>query len=405
MASAPPFAAYRVTSGRSLRRRFACAFALLLPALAYLVLAGPARGDGGLLAAQPAASGGALRSALDATSAPSGASGELALYSAPTGASSPPAPAPGQQAATDQNAGANAAVGQQQPRNIVVSVRINSPGNDGPINQTNLAAGSASGTNTAASNQGAAGAGQPGSQGAETSQTAGSNAVVEQDDAGNIVISIRINSPGNNGAVNQTNTTIAVSNSGNVSITDQGSDLTGGSNPAPTALRTAIPARHAERSWASAKAAPARGRHPASSPTSQHAVPAARPAPKAIAPANAEAPRTAQAPSTAPATTAESRVTQPEPPRRAAPGTSKPRHRGTIERLAGPAVAAVPNKAVDLLGRLPSPAVKSASRSQDVSSAVVLTLIAVLGALALLVGARYLPTATRLLPPRKWRHG
>src|SRR3954463_7011313 len=40
-----------------------------------------------------------------------------------------------QQASTGQAANAAAEATQQQPRNLVISIRINSPGNDGPISQ------------------------------------------------------------------------------------------------------------------------------------------------------------------------------------------------------------------------------------------------------------------------------
>src|SRR5206468_6270513 len=47
-------------------------------------------------------------------------------------------PAASQQASTGQDAAATGEGTQSQPTNIVVSIRINSPGNDGPISQTNL---------------------------------------------------------------------------------------------------------------------------------------------------------------------------------------------------------------------------------------------------------------------------
>jgi hypothetical protein len=120
----------------------------------------------------------------------------------------------------DQSAGAQTAVNQEQPTNVVISIRIDSPGDDGPISQTNAAIGAANGTNDASTNQ----EGAPGGAGqdASTNQQAGGNTSVTQDQAGNLVVTVRINSPGNNGLVSQTNVAAGSSNAQNSSETSQG---------------------------------------------------------------------------------------------------------------------------------------------------------------------------------------
>jgi hypothetical protein len=66
----------------------------------------------------------------------------------------------------------------------------------------------------------------------------------------------------------------------------------------------------------------------------------------------------------------------------------------------------VGRRAVDLLGRFANPLPVRASRSEkDVSNAVVLTLIAVLGAFVVFFGSAYLSSGLRLPHPRSWRHG
>jgi hypothetical protein len=131
----------------------------------------------------------------------------------------PTAPAGGsQQAGTEQSAGADTSATQQQPTNIAISIRIDSPGNDGPINQTNVVIGGATGANDASTSQG----GGNGGQNASTDQQAGATTNVSQDAAGNLVVVIRINSPGRNGPISQTNAAAGSSNASNTSATSQG---------------------------------------------------------------------------------------------------------------------------------------------------------------------------------------
>jgi hypothetical protein len=61
-------------------------------------------------------------------------------------------------------------------------------------------------------------------------------------------------------------------------------------------------------------------------------------------------------------------------------------------------------RAGDLLGSIaPSRALPLADKSNDVSSAVVFTLIAVLAAALIFAAAAYLPSGRRLVDPRNWR--
>src|SRR6266516_1870328 len=67
----------------------------------------------------------------------------------PTPQGNPPA----QTIANDQTAAAEASVTQQQPTNIVITIRIDSPGDDGPISQTNVAVVGANGSNSVSTGQ------------------------------------------------------------------------------------------------------------------------------------------------------------------------------------------------------------------------------------------------------------
>jgi hypothetical protein len=83
----------------------------------------------------------------------SGASnGASTTQSGPAGAGG--GAAPEQTAETGQQAAATATASQDAAGNLVVVVRINSPGDDGPISQTNAAIGSANAANTSATTQG-----------------------------------------------------------------------------------------------------------------------------------------------------------------------------------------------------------------------------------------------------------
>src|SRR4029079_17916796 len=140
-------------------------------------------------------------------------------------------------ATTDQIALAGASATQQQPSNIVNSTRVGSPGDNGAITQTNTAQGrtpAASGSAPPQDSPSSAGGGG-GDQGtqlsAATQQAAAAIASVIQQGAQNIVIQIRINSPGDNGPINQSNIAIAGAGAVNASQTSQ---RAGGGAAAPT---------------------------------------------------------------------------------------------------------------------------------------------------------------------------
>lgn len=117
---------------------------------------------------------------------------------------------------TSQNAGSTATATQQQPINVVVIVRVDSPGNDGPITQSNITVASSTAANTASTAQGGVG-----NAASATTQQATPTATATQDAAGNLVVTVRLDSPGKNGAITQTNGAISASNATNTSSTTQ----------------------------------------------------------------------------------------------------------------------------------------------------------------------------------------
>src|SRR5215210_2338285 len=321
--------------------------------------------------------------------------------------------ATGQTASTDQGANAAAQATQQFPRNTVVSIRINSPGNDGPISQTNVAGSGADASNDASTEQGAAsGAHQGADQQATTDQGATATATATQEQPQNIVILIRINSPGDNGPIEQTNIAVAVSNAGNVSVTRQGESGKGGADgaapdtsPDPRAAigppaqqattaagaapRTAV----AERAPATATEHPIDRKAPAASTTHRPSGDRANSAPSSNLSVASE--------SSNPPAPVRSEAREPLAHMKAARRSVPVRSAGALSGDPG-----VGRRAVDFLGRLADPSPVQASRSdKDVSNAVVLTLIAVLGAVVVSCGSTYLSSGSRLFGRRSWRHG
>jgi len=276
---------------------------------------------------------------------------------------------------TSQSANAGAAAEQQQPGNVVISIRINSPGNGGAIDQSNTAVGQADASNTAGTSQGAA---DPGSSlGSATEQAAAALASALQQQPRNIVISIRINSPGDDGPVNQANTAVADAGSANASNTTQGAN--GGSAGDLGAARVALAA------------------HPRVRPklnTERRPAPAAASAPAAAAPApvshTSEGATTVHAPAAA----------RPVDQIKAAPQTQAARASRGHRVLSGAAraTASVPQDAARMLGNLGSPntAALQSERAQNLTGAVVYTLFAVMLGLALFLTWRYLPATTGL---------
>jgi hypothetical protein len=98
---------------------------------------------------------------------------------------------------------------------VVVIVRVNSPGRNGAVTQNNVTVAPSTAANTASSTQAG------GSNAASTAQQAGATATAAQDSAGNYVITVRIDSPGTNGPVVQTNGVEGSSTATNTSSTTQ----------------------------------------------------------------------------------------------------------------------------------------------------------------------------------------
>jgi len=136
---------------------------------------------------------------------------------------------------------------QVAPSNSNISVRVLSPGNDGAVAQSNTASSDAHSTNSNSTTQDASqsqsgGGIQTADQSAGNDQAAGALSSANQAGATNQNIGVRVLSPGNNGAVTQSNTASSTADSTNTNTTDQSSDQTqtGGSGcgcaPAPTTL-------------------------------------------------------------------------------------------------------------------------------------------------------------------------
>jgi hypothetical protein len=395
------------------------ALALLYP----LVAAGNARADDPNPAMIPAVNS-ALQAADDATGA-----GDVSLASGEQ-PSDVPAPvdesvtaATSQQASTEQAANSAAAASQQQPRNLVISIRINSPGNDGPISQTNVAGSVAGASNDGSIGQGGAPEGQAPQQQASTDQAATATATATQEQPQNIVILIRINSPGDNGPISQTNTTVAVSNAGNVSVTSQGGtgsgaadDTTTGATPDPQAAigppaqqeSPAVAAAGALPRMSVALLAPAAPRtaiatgHRTDRPAQSTGHPTDRPAPAAPTghrPAPGD--RTSSVPSrktvsTEPSDAAVSSGAR-EPQSRLKPVQRSATARGDAAVSRDPGAG---RRAVDFLGQLaPRSPLQASAGEKDVTNAVMFTLIALFGAFLVFLCSTY---GVRLLNPRSW---
>jgi len=130
-----------------------------------------------------------------------------------------------------QNGDATAASTQVTPTNLNLVIRIDSPGNDGPVTQTNTSVASAAGNNSNATAQDAAqsqtGGGASGGQSQSTDQTApttqGSTATPASTQTAplNANIVIRNKSPGDTGPVTQTNSSQATAQAANDNAVNQ----------------------------------------------------------------------------------------------------------------------------------------------------------------------------------------
>ena len=151
-----------------------------------------------------------------------------------------PVQAADQSAGSTQSASSTATSTQTNPTNRNVDVRIFSPGDNGAVSQSNTssaasAAGNANQTaQNAAQSQGGGngGGGQAASQSAGSTQTADSTATSVQDNPSNSNTVVRIDSPGSDGPVTQTNDSQAESAAGNANETAQnaGESQGGGGN-------------------------------------------------------------------------------------------------------------------------------------------------------------------------------
>ena len=136
----------------------------------------------------------------------------------------------GQVAHNDQTAKADAKTEQVKPSNSNISVRIHSPGDNGSVNQANVAdsvaaAGNINGTGQTATQQaGGAGGEQGVYQEAGSKQDADADADTKQIKPTNENVNVRIGSPGSNGDVNQTNAAGSGAIAGNLNLTDQTAD-------------------------------------------------------------------------------------------------------------------------------------------------------------------------------------
>ena len=138
----------------------------------------------------------------------------------------------GQAADNKQDAGALAATVQEKPSNENICVRVLSPGNDGPVTQSNEASSDASAANlngteqTAEQDQAGSGGSQVIGQAAENEQKAGALAATIQEKPSNKNVNVRVLSPGNNGPVTQSNTASSDATAANLNATKQTADQT-----------------------------------------------------------------------------------------------------------------------------------------------------------------------------------
>jgi hypothetical protein len=180
-----------------------------------------------------------------------------------------PAQASAQQATTDQAGMTSASADDAQPTNIFVSVRVNSPGDDGPVTQTSTTAVAADTANDAATSQtawqdwapearAAEPAPQASAQDSGTTQAAATQATATQPQPTNVVVSVRVNSPGDDGPVTQSSTVAVAAQSKNAAATAQEArQAQTGTEGVATEPTAAAPAPGAVADRPSSPAAPA----------------------------------------------------------------------------------------------------------------------------------------------------
>jgi hypothetical protein len=140
-----------------------------------------------------------------------------------------------QSAPVNQNADARASSSQISPTNVNVVVRIDSPGNDGPVTQTNSSAANAAAgnTNAVAQDAGQSQAAPAGSTGGQAQSAVQSAPVTQDSQAGaastqvaplNANIVVRNKSPGDSAGVTQTNSSQATAQAANQNAVNQSAD-------------------------------------------------------------------------------------------------------------------------------------------------------------------------------------
>lgn len=142
----------------------------------------------------------------------------------------------GQAAAAAQAAGAQSGAGQSQPANENISVRVQSPGGNGNVTQSNSVTSGATAANgnltgqSADQSQGAACACGVGTQAvgqeADSKQSAAALSAATQQGASNENIAVRVQSPGDDGSVSQSNAAASTATAGNANATGQTADQT-----------------------------------------------------------------------------------------------------------------------------------------------------------------------------------
>jgi len=130
-----------------------------------------------------------------------------------------------------QKADAEASSTQVAPRNVNVVIRIDSPGDEGPVTQANTSVASATGNNSNATSQdatqnqtgggGSAGQSQLADQSAPTTQSGSASAISKQVAPLNANIVVRNKSPGDTGPVTQTNSSQATAQAANDNALNQ----------------------------------------------------------------------------------------------------------------------------------------------------------------------------------------
>ena len=347
-----------------------------------------------------------------------------------------------QRAATEQAAASTASGTQQQPANNVALTRTESPGDDA-IAQANAAAAVADGSNDGSTSQ--TGAADPATdQSSSTDQNAGATAVATQNQPTNIVVIVRINSPGDDW-ISQSNSSVAAGTATNTSVTKQGTQPVGGGALSSGQNGTGAEAGNGAQTSGAADTSGRDATTPIGPPAQQEAAPPPSSSPNerrsTLVPLPAPAPPTRSAaastrpardvpavrrlhPSTAaraeggagmarvrPSATSPSALTgaQRHPAAPAARPARAQAERSVRNSSGGHSSRGFRERAADALNSLaPRAPVRDAdaASSTDVSSAVLITLLAILAAGLAYAGSAYLPSPwRRLLHPRSRRRG